>query len=110
MKLIFDENISHRILKKLSIEYENSIHCKSINIAPKTDQTIWEYSKSNDFTIVTFDEDFYEWMMLKGFPPKIIWLRTGNTTTSIIAELLNKKSSEIKEFHGNPEIGILELY
>ncbi len=78
MKLLFDEYISHRILKKLSIEYEDSIHCKNINPSPKNDFDIWDYAKENNFTIVSFDEDFYEWMLLKGFPPKITWLRCGN--------------------------------
>ncbi|HMS65515.1 MAG TPA: DUF5615 family PIN-like protein [Ignavibacteria bacterium] len=110
MKFLFDENISHRILKKLNSEFANSIHCKNINPNPKNDLDIWNYAKSNDFTIVTFDEDFYEWMILKGFPPKIIWLRTGNTTTNNIAEIINKKSLDIKDFHESKEVGIFELY
>ncbi len=110
MKLLFDENISHRILKKLIPDYQNSIHCKSIQPLPKNDIDIWNHAKENNFVIVTFDEDFYEWMLLNGFPPKIIWIRTGNTSTSAIAEIINNKSSEIKNFLSNEEVGILELY
>ncbi|MEO8211277.1 MAG: DUF5615 family PIN-like protein [bacterium] len=88
MKLLFDENIYHRILKKVNIEYENTIHCKNINPNPKNDFDIWNYGKTNYFTIVTSDEDFYEWMLLIVYPPKIIWLRTRNTTTNNIAELI----------------------
>ena len=33
-----------------------------------------------------------------GFPPKIIWIRTGNTTTKNSANLLRKKSNLIKLF------------
>ena len=90
MKFLFDENISHRILKKLDKQFENSIHCKRINPYPLKDSDIWKYAKANDFTIVTFDEDLYEWKLLKGFPPKIIWHRTGNISTEKIAELLNR--------------------
>ncbi len=54
--------------------------------------------------------DFYEWMVLRGFPPKIIWLRTGNTSTNDIANSLNLKVDSIKEFLENPDIGILEIY
>ena len=49
-------------------------------------------------------------MVLKGFPPKIIWLRTGNTSTNDIANSLNLKVDSIKEFLENPDIGILEIY
>jgi predicted nuclease of predicted toxin-antitoxin system len=64
VKLRFDENISHRILKKLNPEFENSIHCKSIKPYPKNDFDIWNHAKENEYLIVTFDEDFYEWMLL----------------------------------------------
>ncbi len=109
MKLLFDENISFRILKKLNPDYENCIHQRNIGTTLKNDFEIWNYAKENDFTIVTFDEDFYEWMLLKGFPPKIIWLRCGNTSTDSIAKILNEKSSEIKDFHSNHEVGLIEL-
>jgi len=69
MKLLFDENISFKILNKPDIQFEGSIHCKRINPNPLNDSDIWDFAKENNFTIVTFDEDFYEWMLLKGFPP-----------------------------------------
>ncbi|MFZ1320734.1 MAG: DUF5615 family PIN-like protein [Ignavibacteria bacterium] len=110
MKLLFDENISYRILKKLNSDFDNSIHCFNINPLPKNDFDIWKYAKDNNFSIVTFDGDFYEWMILKGFPPKIIWLRTGNKTTENIGNIINNKSSDILDFHKNKDLGILELY
>lgn len=109
MKLLIDENISHKILKKINPVFENCIHCKYIKTDLRTDFEIWNYAKENDFIIVTFDEDFYEWMLLKGFPPKVIWLRCGNASTQHIADLLNNKIPEIKEFNSNNEIGLLEL-
>lgn len=110
MKLLFDENISHRILGRLNKEFENSIHCKSIKPYPQSDLDIWNFAKENKYVIVTFDEDFYEWMLLKSFPPKIIWLRSGNISTNAIAEIINNKSAEIRSFLGDEEIGIIELY
>jgi len=109
MKLLFDENISHKIIKNLDPIFENCAHVKRINITPKNDSEIWDYAKKNDYTIVSFDEDFYEWMLIKGFPPKVIWLRCGNTSTEYIANLLINKRSEIKDFIFNNEIGLLEL-
>ena len=49
-------------------------------------------------------------MLLKGFPAKIIWLRTGNISTEKIAELLNNKLNVIIDFLSDKESGILELY
>ncbi|MBK8983071.1 MAG: DUF5615 family PIN-like protein [Ignavibacteria bacterium] len=51
-------------------DYQSSIYFKDIKPLPKNDIEIWNHAKENDFVIVTFDEDFYEWMLLKEFPPK----------------------------------------
>ena len=105
MKLLFDENLSYRILKKLDSEYTDSE-----TIRGKSDLKIWEYAKKNGFTVVTFDEDFYDIQLLRKFPPKVIWLRRGNTSTNHIAEILNKKTEELKRFIEDSEQGIFEIY
>jgi predicted nuclease of predicted toxin-antitoxin system len=52
------------------------------------DSDIWEYARLNQFSIVTFDSDFYDISVINGHPPKIIWIRSGNLTTNQIAKLL----------------------
>ena len=49
---------------------------------------IWKYAKANQYTILTFDEDFLDLQNMLYYPPKIIWLRTGNINTKEIASLL----------------------
>jgi len=105
MKLLFDENLSYRILKKLDSDYNGSE-----SIRGKADLKIWEYAKANEFTIVTFDEDFYDIQLLRKFPPKVIWLRCGNTSTNHIADILNNKKEELKRFIEDSEQGIFEIY
>lgn len=78
-----------------------------------TDFSIWSYAKYKNFTIVTFDADFYELSTLYGHPPKIIWLRTGNRTTNHLADFLIEKRVDIEDFIKNPdlfEIACLELH
>jgi predicted nuclease of predicted toxin-antitoxin system len=48
--------------------------------------------------------------LLKGFPPKIIWIKSGNLKTSEIAELIHNGYQKIKEFDNNLELGLLEIY
>lgn len=109
MKLLFDANISYRILAFLNEHFE---HIESVFNIPsvKEDKEIWTYAKRNDYTIVTFDEDFYDWQVLKGFPPKIIWLRLGNTPTKILADRIIKEKEQIFRLESDPELGVLELY
>ena len=112
MSLLFDQNISFRIVQKVQILFPNSKQVKELGLEGMSDDTIWKFAKQNNFTIVTFDSDFFEISNLKGHPPKIIWLRTGNTTTNNIIEILQLKSETIIDFITNPlysEISCLEI-
>ena len=87
MRLIVDENISWR-LKRLIPQWQIF---PSNEITPHkrlSDLQIWEYANANNYNILTFDEDFSELQNLLSFPPKIIWLRTGNVSTKEIAAVL----------------------
>ena len=65
MKLLFDENISHRILKHINKFFPESIHVSTIREHRFTDLDIWTYAEKNGYTIVTFDADFYEWQLIR---------------------------------------------
>ena len=60
MKLIFDQNISFRILKKLNPAFEDSLHVSEARLNNANDSDIWKFAKKHHFTIVTFDADFYD--------------------------------------------------
>ena len=109
MKFLFDQNIS---FKKIETFFPNSNQVRQLGIENYSDNEIWEYAKDNDFSVVTFDADFFEISNLKGHPPKIIWLRTGNLTTNNIIEILISKKEILTDFLQNPlyeEISCLEI-
>ncbi|MCF0058614.1 DUF5615 family PIN-like protein [Dyadobacter sp. CY356] len=111
MKLLFDENISYRVIKKLQNVFPLSIHVSDTTLKkPAKDRVIWEYAKTNDFTLVTFDEDFQDLLNVYGFPPKIILLRMGNSSTEFISDLLKRKQNDIFEFHKSGIFGLLEIF
>lgn len=78
MKLLFDQNISFRIVKKLEDVFPEAKQVAQLNLYNSSDIEIWNFAKENDFAIVTFDSDFIDISTLKGHPPKIVWLRYGN--------------------------------
>ena len=110
MKLLFDQNISFRILKILNNHFPGSAPVRELKLDGSTDQEIWKFAKVNNYVIVSFDADFYDFSSLYGHPPKIIWLRTGNTKTFYIANLLIQKEGLIKSFLEDEEISCLEIY
>ena len=102
MKLLFDQNISFRILKKLDKYFPESKQVKELGLQNFSDKQIWDYAKENNFALITFDSDFFDLANLFGHPPKIIWLRTGNLTTNELAEMINSKGELILDFLSNP--------
>ena len=98
MKLLFDQNISFRLVKRIAGLFTESKQVRELGLENSSDLEIFDYARINDFAIVTFDSDFFDLNIIKGFPPKIIWIRTGNTTTNSIEKLLRDKYDFIKLF------------
>ena len=111
MKLLFDDNISYRIVKMVIGLFPDCLHVSRTGLAnPAPDRLIWEYARKQDYIIVTFDEDFENLYNLYGFPPKVIVLRLGNTSTRIIADTLSSKKPEIETFCLSDMYGLLEIF
>ena len=109
MKLLFDQNISYKVAKKIQSLFSGSNHLSDIGLMGAKDMEIWEYAKSNNYCIVTFDFDFIDISMLKGSPPKIILLKMGNTGTEKIISKIQEEYITINEFLNNDESDFLEL-
>lgn len=87
MKLLFDHNLSPRLVNRLADIYPNSNHLFNLQLDTAADYLVWEYARQNQFIIVTKDSDFSELSLLRGFPPKVIWIRIGNCKTNEIESL-----------------------
>ena len=113
MKLLIDENISYRIVKKIEDIFPNSEQVKRLGLLGKEDYIIWNYAKKNEFIILTKDEDYLDLSQLKGHPPKVILLKNGKLTTEQIEDLLRQKYSDIEFFISSEhefDFGCIEIY
>ena len=109
MKLLFDQNISFRIIKQIKDVFPESKQVRELGIENFSDRSIWNFAKENGFTIVTFNSDFYDFSLVYGHPPKIIWLRAMVQTTKNIEFLLRKHQSKILGFFEDKELACLEI-
>ncbi len=100
MKLLFDQNISFRLLKRIIDLLPESKQVRELGLENSTDSEIFDYARRNGFAIITFDSDFFDLSIIKGSPPKIIWIRTGNTTTNNLENILRGKYDLIKSYWG----------
>ena len=82
---------------------------QKFNLERKDDFEVRKFAKENEFVVVTQDADFFEMMLMNGFPPKIIWRRCGNTSSKYILNLLVENMDVIVKFESNPEIGCIEI-
>lgn len=98
MRLIFDQNISYRIVNKLIDKFPESKHVNQVGLDDAEDIDIWQFAKNENFTIVTFDSDYFDISLINGCPPKVIWLRTGNLTTIEIVNVLLSNIDIIIDF------------
>lgn len=73
------------------------------------DQKVWEFARNDGFTVVSKDSDFRQRSFLLGFPPKVIWLRLGNCTTSDIEHVLKQRETAIRKFCDDPVDSFLML-
>ncbi len=109
MKLLFDQNISFKVAKKIQDVFFGAKHLSDLRLEGSKDIEIWEFAKNNGYCIVTFDFDFIDLSTLKGSPPKIIWLRLGNSTSEKIASRLKSDANLIADFLISEDTAFLEI-
>ena len=109
MKLLFDHNLSPRLVSLLANVFAGSAHLTHYGLDKATDIEVWQFAKDYSFTLVTKDSDFHDLSLLRGSPPQVIWLRVGNCTTAIIETLLRKHHTDIEQFALDVTAGVLVL-
>lgn len=95
MKLLFNHNLSPRLVNRLADLFPDSDHLYSLGMDQADDQAVWNYAQSNGFVIATRDSDYNELLMLRGFPPKVIWIHRGNCSTAEIETMLRSHLDDI---------------
>ena len=110
MKLLFDENLSRKLVGHLAELYPASAHVVDFDLLESPDREIWELAKIRDFVIVSTDLDFYELATTIGPPPKVIWLRCGNQPTEAIERRLRDHAEAIGAFVQSDIVACREIY
>jgi len=75
--IIIDNMLSYKLKRVLSnISVTN--HVSDFGLENSYDADIWKYAKENRYSIFTKDSDFIDLQNMRGFPPKIIVVTSGN--------------------------------
>jgi predicted nuclease of predicted toxin-antitoxin system len=110
MRILLDQNLSFKLANKLKPIFGDVFHIKDFDLLNTKDSVIWQFAKTNNYSIISFDSDFYDISILNGYPPKIIWIRTfDQTSKNIEAILINFQKQIIQFLSENDDNSCLEI-
>ena len=109
MKLLFDQNLSPRLVDLVKDIFPDSNHLHPLGLGEAPDEKVREFALLNQFTIVSKDSDYNDLGILHGFPPKVVWIRRGNCSTHAIEQILRKYHRVLISLEMNDDMGILTL-
>ena len=96
MKLLFDQNLSRLLVGRFAEEFPDSVHVTDVGLDRATDREVWEFARAGGYVIVSKDSDFRQLAFLFGPPPKVVWLRVGNASTTTSCRCCARASTSSK--------------
>lgn len=109
MKLLFDQNLSHRLCDRLADLGVTLVHVRAVGLEAADDARVWDHAAEHEFTIVSKDADFNNRAFLFGPPPKVVWIRRGNCSTREIEDLLRARHADVVAFCADAAAALLIL-
>ena len=104
-----DNNLSVLVPRILQPHFPESKHVFELGLETASDEAIWLEARNNFDAILSKDKDFYHKILLRGSPPKLILINTGNIGNKDLFSFLRQNTLRIKEFLGSKD-DILTLY
>ena len=109
MKLLLDQNLSHRLCDRLADLGVTAVHVRSIGLEAADDARVWDHAGEHEFMIVSKDADFNNRAFLFGPPPKVVWIQRGNCSTRDIEDLLRARHADLVTFAADAAAALLIL-
>lgn len=83
--------------------YPGAIHVRDVGLQSADDEVDWSYALQYALMIVFKDSDFRQHSFLFAHPPKVIWIRRGNCSTTEMAALLRANHNNLLTFAQDQE-------
>jgi predicted nuclease of predicted toxin-antitoxin system len=110
MKLLFDQNLSFKLVRQLADLFPGSSQVRLVGLAEASDRAVWDYARANGFVLVSRDSDFAEMAALHGPPPKVVWVRSGNRPTNAVELMFRRQADAIAALEEDGNAACLEIY
>jgi len=100
MKLLFDENLSRKLVPLVEDLFPGSAHISRVGIGSGASDRFAPHSPT-PVVIVTADNDFLTLADQLGPPPKVILLDNCDYPTRVAAHIIRAEASGILQFDGD---------
>jgi predicted nuclease of predicted toxin-antitoxin system len=110
LKLLLDQNLSRKLVPAIDVLFPGTSHVAYLGLERSDDAAIRRYAQENGFVLATKNTDMVDLCIVKGAPPKIVWLRVGNCPTAVIRDLLGRNEERIRQFEAEEERVVLSLF
>jgi len=109
VKLLFDQNLSPRLVDSLADLFPKSSHVQAVALDRATDETVWRFALEHGFVIVSKDSDFQERSQIANSAPKVVWIQRGNCSTKEIEAMLRENADLIAALERESTTGFVIL-
>jgi predicted nuclease of predicted toxin-antitoxin system len=110
LKLLLDQNLSVKLIRSLEEQYPGTSHVVLLGLHKADDSEIWYYARYHGFTLATKNTDMVDLCVLRGAPPKVLWLRIGNCTTAAMFDTFARNRDRIGRFEHDQSSIALSLF
>jgi predicted nuclease of predicted toxin-antitoxin system len=109
VRLLFDENLSEVLVSALADLCPGSLHVRALGFGGASDGEVWALAAREGCILVTRDEDFLQLSVVRGAPPKVVWIGLGNCSNDALVALLRSRHADIERFAAHEEATFLAL-
>jgi predicted nuclease of predicted toxin-antitoxin system len=109
VKLLFDENLSPSLVRRLADIFPESAHVHELGLGSADDNAISTFAREHDYVVVTKDADFRALRLTFGSnASRVVWIRSGNGSTKAIEQALRSRVQAIRAMAAD-ETGIVDI-
>jgi len=109
VKLLFDQNLLHKLVARLSDLFPGSTHVREIGLRSGSDAAVWGYARDHGLVIISKDEDFHQMSFVLGPPPQVVWVQLGNSSTADVEACIRANRSSIEAFEAEKQGAFLVI-
>ena len=97
MKFIVDAQLPRRLARELAASGHDAVHTLDLPAANRTqDKDIVALAILENRVVVTKDNDFVTSFLLRGTPPKLLLVSTGNISNDALSKLLEANKTALE--------------